>query len=393
MVNKTVMLSFMMLVVSPLFAESEYRSQMIFPLQDKHVHGSSIVELPNGDLLAAWFHGSGERKANDVKILGSRMKKGETEWSGVFLMADTPHLPDCNPVLFLDRNNSLWMFWVAVRANRWEYSVLKYKTTLDYEGDGAPKWDWQDVIIPIPGEKFVDEVERAFEELAPPEPMWAEYAHPYSRMLQEAARDKEKRQQGWMTRIHPLQLESGRILLPVYSDGFNFSMAMISVDDGATWQTSKPIVGLAGIQPTFVQKDNGDIVAYMRETGPPPSRVQMSVSNDLGESWSVMEETDIPNPSSSLEVIALDDGKHWAMIYNDTEHDRGSMAVALSDDEGESWKWKRHIGTEHYYAYPSMIQSRDGNIHITYTYQDKAGTGKTIKHDVMNVEWIKDYCH
>ena len=32
----------------------------IFPLVSKHVHGSTIVELPNGDLMAAWFQGSGE---------------------------------------------------------------------------------------------------------------------------------------------------------------------------------------------------------------------------------------------------------------------------------------------------------------------------------------------
>ena len=52
------------------------QKQNIFPLQSRHVHSSSIVELPNGDLLSCWFQGSGERKANDVKIMGSRLKKG-----------------------------------------------------------------------------------------------------------------------------------------------------------------------------------------------------------------------------------------------------------------------------------------------------------------------------
>ena len=221
------------------------------------------------------------------------------------------------------------------------------------------------------------------------EGMWAEYAYPYIRLIAEAATDKVKQQEVWMTRIHPLQLQNGRILLPLYSDGYNFSMAAISDDDGATWQASKPIVGLAGIQPTFVQKQSGDIVAYMRETGNPPSRVQKSVSQDQGESWSVMQETDIPNPGSSLEVIALQDGKHWVMAYNDSEHTRGTMAVSLSDDEGQSWKWTRHIGTDHSYAYPSMILTKDGNVHITYTFKDNAGKGNTIKHDVMNVEWIQ----
>ena len=41
-----------------LHAQSEIQNNPIFPLQGKHVHSSSIVECPNGDLLACWFHGS-----------------------------------------------------------------------------------------------------------------------------------------------------------------------------------------------------------------------------------------------------------------------------------------------------------------------------------------------
>ena len=86
-----------------LLAQSEIRYNPIFPLQGKHVHSSSIVECPNGDLLACWFHGSGERTADDVVVQGARLKKGSKKWSPVFLMADTPHFPDCNPVLFVDQ--------------------------------------------------------------------------------------------------------------------------------------------------------------------------------------------------------------------------------------------------------------------------------------------------
>ena len=47
-------------------------SELIFPLEHWHNHGSCIVECPNGDLLVCWFHGSGERQADDVKIEGAR---------------------------------------------------------------------------------------------------------------------------------------------------------------------------------------------------------------------------------------------------------------------------------------------------------------------------------
>src|SRR5690554_484526 len=137
-------------------AEALFRKQAIFPLQEMHVHSSSIVELPNGDLLTVWFHGSGERTADDVALLGSRMKADTDTWSPVFPMADTPNTPDCNPVLFLDNNERLWLFWIAVNANRWEQSILKYRYTDNWDGDGAPDWEWQDVLLLKPGEEFAD---------------------------------------------------------------------------------------------------------------------------------------------------------------------------------------------------------------------------------------------
>ena len=115
------------LIGKPFFQENS-----IFPIQDKHVHGSSIIEAPNGDLLSCWFYGSGERTANDVLIKGSRLKKGSDNWGDVFDMADTPDLPDCNPVLWVDNNEKLWLFWIAVRANRWENSILRYRTSINY---------------------------------------------------------------------------------------------------------------------------------------------------------------------------------------------------------------------------------------------------------------------
>ena len=123
----------MLLLLSGItYGKPLFQQYSIFPFQDKHVHGSSVVELPNGDLLSCWFHGSGERKANDVRIKGSRLKKGSNKWSAIFDMADTPNLPDCNPVLWIDNNEKLWLFWIAVRANRWENSMLRYRTSTDY---------------------------------------------------------------------------------------------------------------------------------------------------------------------------------------------------------------------------------------------------------------------
>ncbi len=53
-------------------APASYSAELIFPLEKWHNHSSSVVELPNGDLLVVWFHGSGERTADDVLIRGAR---------------------------------------------------------------------------------------------------------------------------------------------------------------------------------------------------------------------------------------------------------------------------------------------------------------------------------
>jgi predicted neuraminidase len=368
-----------------------FRSEYIFPFQELHVHSSSVVEIPGGDLMACWFEGSGERTANDVVVKGARLKKGESRWSSPFVMADTPGHPDCNPVLFVDSTNRLHLYWIVVQANRWETSLLKTRISTDYQNGGAPEWEWQDVILLKPGEDFSDAIKRGFLESNTQSLAWAEYAPLYERMIVEAAGDPKKRETGWMTRTHPLQLPGGRILLPLYSDGFNLSLVAISDDQGATWQPGLPIVGRGNVQPSIVLKKNGDIVAYMRDNGDEPGRVMKSISTDNGYAWSVAKKTKIPNPGSSVETIALNNGD-WLMIYNDLEHGRHSLAVSISEDEGETWRWTRHLEKsnqgEGSYSYPSVIQGNDGLIHATYSFH--LSDQKSIKHVAFSAEWAKE---
>ena len=136
-----------------------------------------------------------------------------------------------------------------------------------------------------------------------------------------------------MTRIHPFTLPSGRILLPLYSDGFNASLMAISDDKGKTWRASSPIIGLGPIQPTVVRKQDGTLVAFCRDSGDAPQRVLFAESTDDGESWSAAVDTDIPNPGSSLEVIAIADGR-WLMICNDTEDGRQRLTALVSGRPG-----------------------------------------------------------
>jgi len=218
---------------------------------------------------------------------------------------------------------------------------------------------------------------------------WAAFAPLYDNMIKEASKDLLKRSIGWMTRIHPITLGSGKILLPLYSDGFNFSIVAISDDDGTSWRPSLPIVGRGPIQPALAVKKNGNIVAYMRDSGDAPNRVHTSVSSDNGETWNFSQKTTIPN-EASVEICVLKDGK-WAFVGNDINNGRYQLSLYLSDDEGATWKWKELIeydpDQKGNFSYPCLIQTIDGLLNISYSYSLGEGK-KTIKHVVIDPKKI-----
>ena len=371
-----------------------YDSELIFPTDPKHNHGSSIVELKNGDLLACWFHGSGERSSDDVMIQGARKHKGASKWSQPFEMADSSNLPDCNPVLYVDPRGTLWLFWIAVQDNQWGGSLLKYRTSTHYKKAGPPRWDWQDVIHCRPRNldtlvpAYLDKMAEQYkEEIAKDKDLPKEIQE-----IKVLVKNKLASRLGWMTRLHPIMLPNNRMMLGLYSDVFECSLAAFTDDWGKNWTFSDPILGLANIQPAFVQKKSGDLVAMMRDNGF-ENRIRLSDSKDGGMTWTEARNMDIPNPGSSVDCIPLKSGA-WVLVCNDTEEGRHKVTAYLSDDEGATWKWKRSLedfekekGSG---AYPCVIQSKNGLIHCSYSYVNAAEKGSTIKHVRFNEAWIQE---
>jgi len=384
------------------------RSELIFPLEHWHNHASMIVECPNGDLLVCWFHGSGERQADDVKVEGARLKRGSRNWSPRFTMADIPGYPDTNCTIFIDPQQRLWLLWPTILANEWHTALMKYRISSRYQGSGPPVWDVNEVLHVTPGQKFaetvnavIDGYEKRLE--SEPESTRARMKEYLDRTRKNAA-DKYFRRMGWMTRAHPFVLDGSRLIVPLYSDGFSFSLMAITDDWGKTWHTSTPLVGLGNIQPSIVRRRDGSLYTLMRDNGPAPKRLHASESRDRGETWSPVIDSELPNPGAGAEIISLRNG-NWALIYNDTERGRHSLAVSISEDEGKTWRWTRHLerdepGSEAgQYHYPSIIQARDGSLHATYSYHlnrkdlEKDPEGKirrkSIKHAHFNEAWVK----
>ncbi len=357
----------------------------IFPFEPVHNHASCVVECPDGDLLVAWYSGTGERTADDVRIRGARKPAGATAWSATFEVADTPGYPDCNPAIGIAPDGALWVFWPTILDHRWEGALLKFRRSTDYQRDDAPPaWD-RDGIVHVTPVGFAEAMEKALEGLGPARPI---VEHTVLDKVAERSKDELYQRLGWMPRVHPLALPSGRWLLPLYCDTFSASIVLRSDDQGGTWTTGAPMIGFGNIQPSLVRKKDGSIVAFMRENGP-RRRIRTATTTDDGASWSAVTDTPLANPGAGVEAIALASGR-WAMIYNDTVAGRNSLAVALSDDEGATWPIVRHLergprGMQ--YHYPSIIQARDGALHATYTVGGDP-RGSTIRHAAFSEAWV-----
>jgi predicted neuraminidase len=363
-----------------------FRAELVFPLHQQHNHAPGIVECPNGDLLVSWYRGSGERRADDVAVYGARLCKGAAHWSDPFVLADTPGFPDGNTVLFIDAQKRLWLFWPVILDNTWESCLTNYRIARAYQGDGPPKWDWQGVLYlkPLDFEavmlKGLEDRLQAFKDV----PLGR--ATDLNR-LKARLGDKLSSRLGWQPRCKPTVLPSGRILLPLYSDTYSVSLMAISDDQGKTWHSSRPLAGFGNIQPAVLRRRDGTLVAYMRENGP-LRRVRVADSKDDGVTWGPVGATDLPNPGSGLDAVALESG-HWVLVHNDTTRGRSSLAVSLSDDEGRTWKWTRHLERhqEGSYHYPAAILGRDATIHVVYSYFVKGG--KSMKHVAFNEGWVR----
>jgi len=368
-----------------------YRAELVFPLHPEHNHAPGVAELPDGELFVSWYRGSGERRADDVAVYGARLKPGAKEWSDAALLVDTPGFPDCNTCLMTDKDGKLWLFWPIILANTWESCITHYLVSSHPEGDGCPKWDEHGEILLKPDDFQAAGLKHLEDLLAKLDRPLTEREQGVVTTVKERLGDKLLQRLGWQPRCKPTVLPSGRILLPLYSDTYSFSLMAISDDDGKTWYASQPIFGYGGIQPAVLRKKDGTLVAYMRENGP-YDRIKVSESKDDGLTWGEVYLSELPNPGAGIDGVVLADGR-WVLIYNDQKEGRNSLAVSISEDEGQTWKYTRHLEKHDSgsYHYPTIIQGRDGTLHAVYSYFVREGDqeGKSMKHAAFNTAWIE----
>mmetsp|Transcript_36855 Transcript_36855/g.94230 ORF Transcript_36855/g.94230 Transcript_36855/m.94230 type:complete len:658 (+) Transcript_36855:347-2320(+) len=315
----------------------------------QQTHAPSIITLPNGDMLAAWFDGV-EGMAG-VGIVVSRLLMGpvaDRAWSKPSMVSLDPHRSAQNPVLWYDADTGkVFLMHTSQRAMmgqgtsdvRWLHSA-----------DLGLTWSEPEVVF---------------------------------------------RRRGAFVRNSLVVGARGEWLLPMYHTPGGYEMfhehyctMRRSDDHGASWvdevRMSQPGQFLA--QPTTVRlsQDPPVLVTWMRDRR--SQFIYTVKSADDGWTWSNPKRTRLPNNNSGIQALRLLSGT-VAMVFNNHGGgpDRWPITVALSYDGGETWAHVRDLDREPLaLAYPALTQTPDGLIHIMYSYHRE-----TIKYVAVTEEWIK----
>jgi len=304
-------------------------------------HASTIVETQDGGLVAAWFGGTRE-KHPDVCIWLSRHVGGQ--WTAPVEVAngvqpDGTRHPTWNPVLFQPRNAPLMLFYkVGPNPEQW-WGELK---TSD---DGGRTWS--------------------------------------------AAR---KLPDGFLGPIKnkPVQLPNGDILCPTSTETHEKPSKWLvhferTSDLGKTWQKTGPVndgVKIQAIQPSILFLGGDRLLALGRSR---QDRVFEARSDDGGRTWGPMTLGSLPNNNSGTDAVTLRDGRHL-IVYNHIGGTPGKwggkrtpLNVAVSKD-ARTWHAALVLESDPgEYSYPAVIQTRDGLVHITYTWKRQK-----VKHVVVD---------
>lgn len=292
-------------------------------------HASTIVETPQG-LVAAWFGGTHE-KHPDVGIWLSR-QEGDA-WTAPVEVADgvendETRYPTWNPVLHQVADGPLMLFYkVGPSPDTW-WGVVK---TSD---DAGRTWS-------------------------------------AARRLPEGFLGPVKNK--------PVMLDDGTLLSPSSSEHEGWRVHFErSTDGGRTWEMIGPVNDgrqFAAIQPSILLHGDGRLQALGRTR---QGTIFEIWSEDNGLTWGEMTASELPNPSSGTDAVTLADGRHL-IVYNHTRRGRSPLNVAISDD-GRQWEAALVLESDPgEYSYPAVIQSSDGLVHITYTWNRRR-----IRHVVVD---------
>tara|TARA_R100000789_G_scaffold79247_1_gene74427 strand:+ start:693 stop:1871 length:1179 start_codon:yes stop_codon:yes gene_type:complete len=328
--------------------------ELIFPLEGRQTpqcHASTIVETSNG-LVAAWFGGEHEKNP-DVGIWVSR-NDGQG-WSTPVEVVDgsegeKQEYACWNPVLFQPKDGPLMLF---------------YKVGLD------PR-QWWGMLITSSDEGRT----------------WTKPR----RLGTNSALPKENQNLLGPVKNKPIQLANGDILCPSSTENEGWKVHFeLTKDLGKTWEVIGPIHDASkynAIQPSILTYPEQRMQVLCRSQ---EGMIVQSWSDDNGKTWGPVTATELPNPNSGTDAVTLADGRQL-LVYNHTQKrgdfpaGRTMLNVAISQN-GKNWTPVLTLEKERgEFSYPAVIQTRDGLVHITYTWMRQS-----VKHVVLDPAKINQH--
>jgi len=330
---------------------------MIPPGAYRTAHAPALLELPDGDMLCAWFAGSFEGSA-DVSIVCARLPKGETRWQEPVQVSHDSQRSEQNPSLFLGPDGAVWAVYTAQldrmpgKDNMQFTSIIRCQKSVD----GGKSWGEPEVLFAREGS--------------------------FCRQPIQILANGRWIFSNWLC----TDSASGLAGDP--------TVFQISDDRGATWKTVEMPDSYGRVHANVVELAGGYLVAFMRSRA--ADHIYRSESKDWGDSWSPAVPTVLPNNNASISALRLTSGR-VAIAYNPTCTKnpvpevaawpglRCPVAVALSEDGGLTWPLIRYMergegfmGDENrtnnkQYEYPYLMQSKDGNLHLAFAYKNRIG--------------------
>lgn len=304
----------------------------------KASHASTILQIGEGEFLSAWFGGEYEGH-EEVGIYLAHYSKGK--WEAGVLTAraekiDGRTYPCWNPVLIKNK----------------ETIFLYYKV-----GPNPREW-WGQLITSMDNGKSWSKPERLPQDFLGP------------------------------IRVKSLQLPNGDFLHPSSTetpDTDYWSMHFeVSDKNGKNWRKIEVECDtFQVIQPTLLTLPDNRIMMMARSRH---NKIIASHSSDDGQNWSKLYALDLPNPNSGIDAITLVGSNTYLMVYNPLTagkewwEGRSKLVLGISSN-GEDWKEILSLEDhdEGEFSYPAIVESSDGKVHITYTFDRKQ-----IKHLVLD---------
>ena len=375
-------------------------------------HAASLVELQDGctsappcrgRVRAFWFSGSREGAA-DVTINSAVFDPARDVWSEEKVVTgreDTQRglnryiAKVGNPVVARAANGELWLFYVTVSLGGWAGSSI----TLITSADDGEHWSAPRRLITSP---FLN----------------------ISTLVKGA----------------PFFYADGTMGLPVYHEFVTKFAEILRLDQtGKVIDKQRLAAGGQGtLQPVVLVQSAQQALVLNRYAGKDAEKRVISIAtSDGGWHWQTPQKSALRNPDAALTALVLDDGKLLAVL-NDQEHGRESLSLQLSTDGGASWRELTRLeemnglrnaelpesaclgvvgsllrssdarlrkaepeqmaayvasarpqilarGACHFeFSYPYMIQTRNGDIHLAYTWNRTF-----IKHVRIDPDWLK----